>query len=66
MINSRDKCLAAARAPLSFPSRDDLFPDLRMAVHGRYLVLFRLIVDAGVVRVERIVHAAHDPRVLLR
>ncbi len=33
---------------------------LRMAVHGRYLVLFRDLPDKNVVRVERVLHGARN------
>ena len=29
-----------------------------MAVHGRYLVLYRDLPDAGIVRIERVLHSA--------
>ena len=49
-------CRRIAERPEAFPSREDLALGLRMAVHGRYLILFRVLSDA--VRVERIVHGA--------
>lgn len=53
-------CRATAASPTAFPTRDDLAPGLRMAVHGQYLVFFRVLVDAGVVRVERVLHGRRD------
>ncbi|HLB96213.1 MAG TPA: type II toxin-antitoxin system RelE/ParE family toxin, partial [Acetobacteraceae bacterium] len=35
------KCRAVAASPELDPARADLVPGLRMAVHGRYLVLCR-------------------------
>jgi toxin ParE1/3/4 len=54
------KCRAVAAAPEIYAVRLDLAPDLRMAVHGRYLVLFRDLPDKGVVRVERVLHGARN------
>lgn len=56
------RCAAVAREPLSYPTRDDLAVGLRMAVHGRYLVLFRMSGDYNAVRVERVVHGARNLR----
>jgi toxin ParE1/3/4 len=53
-------CRAVAAAPDIYPARLDLAPGLRMAVHGRYLVLFRDLADQNVVRVERVLHGARD------
>jgi toxin ParE1/3/4 len=49
-----------ARRPAAFPTRDDLAAGLRMAVHGNYLILFR-VVDKTV-RVERVIHGARNLR----
>jgi len=49
-------CHLIAETPGAFPAREDLTPGLRMAIHGNYLVLFRLTADA--VRIERIIHGA--------
>ena len=59
------RCAAVAQAPTSYPARDDLAPGLRMAVHGRYLVLFRHLPDEGSVRIERVLHGARNLRRLL-
>ena len=37
----RAHCDRVATAPASYPAREDLAVGLRMAVHGRYLILFR-------------------------
>jgi toxin ParE1/3/4 len=59
------KCRAVAAAPDIYPARPDLAPGLRMAVHGRYLVLFRELPGANAVRVERVLHGArHIPRLI--
>jgi toxin ParE1/3/4 len=44
--------------PLSFPARDDLAPGLRVALHGNYLILFRI--EDGVVHVIRVLHGGRD------
>jgi toxin ParE1/3/4 len=59
------KCRVIARAPDQYPSRADLAAGLRMAVHGRYLVLFRELPRLDVVRIERVLHGArHLPRLI--
>jgi toxin ParE1/3/4 len=58
----REHASKIGHAPLSFPSREDLSPELRMAVHRPYLIFFRAGVDA--VRVERVLHGARDLREL--
>jgi len=52
----REHCAAILAAPASYAPREELGAGVRMAVHGRYLVLFRA--DADVVRIERILHSA--------
>lgn len=49
-------CRRIARMPEALPTRDDLASGLRMAVHGNYLILFRVVDNT--VRIERIVHGA--------
>jgi toxin ParE1/3/4 len=52
-----------AERPKSFPARDNLVPGLRSAVHGKYLILFRI--EDDFVRILRVVHGARDlPRLL--
>jgi len=59
------KCRAVAASPDLYPARTDLAPGLRMAVHGRYLVLYRDLAGENTVRVERVLHSARDlPRLL--
>ena len=38
--------------------REDIAPGIRMQVHGRYLVFYRVQMDA--IRIERILHGAQD------
>ena len=51
-----------AERPRSFPSRDDISPGRRAAVHSRYLLLFRELEDE--VRIVRVVHGARDLRAI--
>jgi toxin ParE1/3/4 len=58
-----DRFRIIAERPRSFPSRDNLVPGLRSAVHGRYLILFRI--EEDFVRILRVVHGARDlPRLM--
>jgi toxin ParE1/3/4 len=50
-------CRAVAASPELYPARADL---ARMAVHGRYLVLYRNLPSENTVRVERVLHGAHN------
>lgn len=50
------RCFKIAETPEAFPARDDIAPGIRLGVHGRYLILFRIMEDT--VRVERVVHGA--------
>ncbi len=59
------KCRAVAEKPELYALRADLAPGLRMAVHGRYLVMYRDLPDEDTVRVERVLHGARNlPRLL--
>ena len=59
------KCRAVAETPELYPARADLAPGLRMAVHGRYLVLYRALPDQKAVRIERVLHGARNlPRLI--
>lgn len=49
-------CFRIAESPAAYPSRDDIGIGLKMAVHGRYLIFFR-ITRAGI-RISRIIHGA--------
>jgi toxin ParE1/3/4 len=58
-------CRSVAAAPELYPARTDLAPGLRMAVHGRYLVLYRDLTGEFTVRIERVLHSARDlPRLM--
>ena len=59
------KCRAVAEAPEQYPARTDLGVGLRMAVHGRYLVLYRDLPGENTVRIERVVHGFRNlPRLI--
>lgn len=58
-----DQCRRIGRAPLGYVGRDDLSPGLRMAALDRYVIFFRVI--DGVVRIERVLHAARNLPVVL-
>ena len=59
------KCRAVAVSPELYPARADLAPGLRMAVQGRYLVLYRDLPGEGTVRIERVLHNARNlPRLI--
>jgi toxin ParE1/3/4 len=58
-------CRAVAASPEFYPTRADLASGLRMAVHGRYLVLYRDLPGENTVRVERVLHSARNlPRLI--
>jgi toxin ParE1/3/4 len=56
----RAHCDRIAATPGSYPAREDLAAGLRMAAHGRYLILFGTNRDG--VRIERILHGARRLR----
>lgn len=49
--------------PRSFPNWTDRLPDLHIAHHRRYRILFRVTSDA--VWIERVIHGARDIEALL-
>jgi toxin ParE1/3/4 len=55
----RAHCERVVRMPAAYPAREDLGGGVRMAVHGRYLILFRT--DGETVRIERFLHSARQP-----
>jgi toxin ParE1/3/4 len=57
------QCERIAKAPLAYTGREDLAPDLRMAPMGRYVIFFRVLVDA--VRIERVLHGSRELRAIL-
>ena len=58
-----DQCKRIGRAPLGYALREDLAPGLRMAALDRYVIFFRVL--DGVVRVERVLHAARNLPVVI-
>lgn len=54
----RSRCLLIADSPLGGAPRDDIFPDLRMVVIRRYLILY--IPSGSDIRIERVLYGARD------
>lgn len=54
----RASCGKLADAPLGYELQPQLDPDIRRAVHGRYLIFYSVNTDR--IRVERILHGARD------
>jgi toxin ParE1/3/4 len=50
------RCARAGERPTSYPRREDFGAGIRMAVYGRYRILFRLLEEG--VRIERILHGS--------
>jgi len=44
--------------PRIYQLRPDIRPDLRLAVHGHYLILYRILADR--VSIERVVHGSRN------
>jgi toxin ParE1/3/4 len=61
VVELEAKCRAVAASPELYPARTDLASGLRMAVHGRYLVLYRDLLGEDTVRIERVLHSARNP-----
>ena len=58
-------CRSVAAAPELHPIRIALAAEIRVAVHGRYLVLYRELKDDNAVRIERVLHGARNiPRLI--
>jgi toxin ParE1/3/4 len=53
-----EKCRTIARHPKIYQLRLEFGPDIRRALHKRYLILFRE--RAKDVRIERVIHSARD------
>jgi toxin ParE1/3/4 len=54
-----------AENPRLYRLRPEIGPEARLAAHGRYVILFRLLPDC--VRIERVVHGARRlPDLLMR
>lgn len=60
----RDKIERIGRQPLLYQLRPEIGRDARLAVVGRYVILFRVIGE--IVRIERIVYGGRDLPELLR
>jgi toxin ParE1/3/4 len=54
----RGYCQKIATAPAGYPSRSELVEDLRLCVHEKYLIFFRVLEKE--IRIERILHGARD------
>ena len=54
------ECQRVAKRPGAYPLREDLAAGIRMAVHGKYLIFFR-VMDKKV-RVERVIHGMRNLR----
>lgn len=63
IVRLQDRCKRIGTAPLSYPSREDLAPGLRMAPLSRYVIFFRVLDDT--VRIERVLHGARNLPVVL-
>jgi toxin ParE1/3/4 len=53
-----EAALTIGERPNSYPNRDDLFPQLRSALHRPYLILFRI--HDSEVQIGRVIHGARD------
>lgn len=51
-------CYRIAETPTAFREREDIAPGLRMAVHGKYLILYRIVTNC--VEIVRVVHGARQ------
>ena len=58
MREIKQHCRSLARRPAAFPVREDLAAGIRMAVHGNYLIFFRVLEKT--VREERVIHGARN------
>ena len=56
----RAVCERTSHSPEAYTLRPDIAPEVRMAVHGQYLILFRVL--STEVRVERVLHGARNLR----
>ena len=53
-----EKARRIARTPRIYRLRTDLAPDVRLAAHGNYVILFRIV--GGGIEVLHVVHGARD------
>lgn len=59
----RAKAAETVERPASFAAREDLAQGLRVARHGRYLILFQIVTDG--VEIVRVLHGARNLRGVL-
>lgn len=52
----RERCATLAEMPLAYPRREDFGKGVRLMVHRRYLVRYRVV--RRPVRIERVLHGA--------
>ncbi len=52
----RARCEALSETPRAYPLREEFGGDVRLLVHRRYLILYRVLAD--IVYVERVWHGA--------
>jgi len=52
----RQRCATLAEMPLAYPRREDFGKGVRLMVHRRYLVLYRVV--RRQVRIERVLHGS--------
>ena len=57
-------CLLLAEKPKAFPLRQEFGAGVRVAVHGNYLIFFRILPQE--IRVDRILHGARNLPLVLR
>lgn len=53
-----DRCLAIASRPLAARERPEIGDGVRLVVHGKYVVVYRI--DDGDILILRVVHGARD------
>jgi plasmid stabilization system protein ParE len=63
LLKIRAKILSIAKNPKIYRLRPEIAPEVRLAIVGNYIILFRVVED--VVQIERIVHGARKLRSLL-
>ena len=49
-----------SRHPRLYQLRHDVFPQVRLAVHGHYVIVFRILSETETVRIERVVHGSRS------
>jgi toxin ParE1/3/4 len=62
IMEMRKRCLELDAMPEAAPLREDVMPGIRMAVHGNFLIFYRI--DDQEVRIERILHGARNIQAL--